>query len=78
MKKIPGMLVMLRYLVEELFGEAGFAAGGRANEQVETGQEAVEGAGEIGKAGVPTADLFDLALSLEGVERLREQFAFGS
>ena len=34
--------------------------------KIETGQDAVEGAAEIGKAGFPTADLFYLAFSLQG------------
>ena len=74
----PRLMVTLDHLVEQLFGEAGFAAGGRADEQVEAGQDAVEGAAEIGKAGLPTADLFYLALSLKGVECLCELFAFGA
>ena len=58
-------MVMLGHLVEQLFGKAGFAASGRANEQVKAGQDAVEGAIKIGEAGLPTADLFYLALPLK-------------
>ena len=77
-EKDPRLMVALGNLVEQLFGKAGLAAGGRADEQVKAGQDAVEGAIEIGEAGLPTADLFYLALSLKRVEYFRELFAFGA
>jgi len=73
-----GDTVSHRDLVEQLFGEGRLANGWRANEQVQSWTNAVEGAAEIVKTALPTGDFLDGVISLQRVEDFFELFAFRS
>ena len=56
LKKIPGTPIVYGHLIEELFGEGGFAACGRADEEVKAGPDAVEARLKLAKPVSQPAD----------------------
>ena len=69
--------IVHRRLVQQLFGQRSLATRRRADEQIESWKETVQGAAQIYKTRLPAGDLLDGVLCFKLVKNFGELCSFG-